>query len=259
MPSQQSPLLALPTELRLAIYTYVLAPTGHVHLTSSPSRRYAVCPIVTPALLRVSRQVHAEAQGILYSANEVCLAVNAHEMCWPLVAEQRIAQRALERLERVFLLLDCVGRFPAASYAEVDFTPLEALVRMRRLRIGLLEDAEERFWRTEPVMQKGEEGEEGEEEEDEAANSQNVLAEVLRRVPPECVVVYGTEEGSEARKVVEMVAVGKMKGIRVSVSEASRELLEEVAGRVPAEQKGVKSGATKDVFLRARQQYLATR
>lgn len=66
-------LFDLPSELRLRIYEFSLAPTGVLCLSSTKNRRCAVNPIVTPAILASCRQGHNEADGIILEQNEVTI------------------------------------------------------------------------------------------------------------------------------------------------------------------------------------------
>ncbi|KAK4912343.1 hypothetical protein LTR49_019161 [Elasticomyces elasticus] len=62
-------LFDLPSELRIRIYECALAPTGVLCLSSTPSKRCAVTPQVTPALLATCRQIRNEADDMIVADN----------------------------------------------------------------------------------------------------------------------------------------------------------------------------------------------
>lgn len=74
-------LLELPAELRLRIFEYALAPTGVLSLLSSSAKRFTVSPTINSAILGTCRQINHEAADMLYSENEICLGVDAHDTC----------------------------------------------------------------------------------------------------------------------------------------------------------------------------------
>ncbi|KAL1585120.1 hypothetical protein WHR41_06520 [Cladosporium halotolerans] len=198
-------LLSLPAELRLRIYSFALAPTGTLYLHRTPSKRHAVTPSISPALLATNRQIHSEAASTLYVENTVHIAVDAHDTAWPAINEARLPQRVLGKLERLCVLLDCTAVL-WRGYDTVDFEAFTALTALRRLRLRalVLPDVEER-----------EEGEDEDEDGDgdggdggfgvtEPANPTRkfpgffrLATEILERVPAGTKVFYGPPAADE--------------------------------------------------------------
>ena len=97
-------LFDLPPELRLRIYEYTLAPTGVLSLTTTATKRRAVLPVISPQMLATCTQLYHEAKDILYSNNEVCISIDAHDTCWPTISERRLPQPVLQKLQHVCLI-----------------------------------------------------------------------------------------------------------------------------------------------------------
>jgi hypothetical protein len=108
-----SPLLALPAELRLLIYGACLAPTGTLQFSSTATHHYALAPRISPALLATCRQIHAEAEQVLYERNTLCLITNAEKTNKPLIAEFQCPQHVLQKLRRICLIFDVALPFCA--------------------------------------------------------------------------------------------------------------------------------------------------
>ncbi|KAF2764315.1 hypothetical protein EJ03DRAFT_256674, partial [Teratosphaeria nubilosa] len=130
-------LFDLPPELRLRIYEYSLAPTGVLSLTSTKTNRKLIQPAVVPALLRTCKQINDEIDSLLFSDNQICISVNAHDTCWRTISESLLPQRVLEKVQHLCVILDCTNYFNA-SYADVDFSPFEALVSLKTIRIAMI-------------------------------------------------------------------------------------------------------------------------
>jgi hypothetical protein len=196
-------LLALPAELRLQIYTSVLAPTGTLYLHRTPTKRHAITPSITPALLATNRQIHAEATGVLYTENTVHIAIDAHDTAWPAINEARLPLRVLGKLEHLCVLLDCTAVF-WGRYAGVDFEAFTALEALRTLRVRVL------------ALEDRVEEEDEEDGDDDQKSGQGpveatwkfkkfplLVVEILERVPVATRIFYGLEarkgEGDAAK------------------------------------------------------------
>lgn len=232
-------LLALPAELREQIYNLCLCPTGVLHLTTTKSKRHATSPILAPALLATNRQINREASDLLL-ANEICLILDAHDTCWPIISETRLPQNVLEKLEHVFFILDCTSNF-RASYEDVDFTALEALISLKKLRLAVmfdeasgLEDVFEEF---------------------------NALTEILSRVPAKTEFVSEVVEGSQQAEYVREAIENRMGHVnnwsnggliprhaaRI-IKTIRQDALKAAVDAVEPDVRGSKSGGSSDVF-----------
>ena len=241
-------LLELPAELRLRIYEYALAPTGTLSLTSTKSKRRATVPILAPALLATCRQIHAEAAHILYTDNSVCITVDAHDTCWPTIAESRLPQRILEKLQHMSVILDATSYF-SAGYEDVDWTAFSALISLKTIRITLLTVGirpSTNFLprRLRPLRELVAE----------------LLPEILERIPAATQISYGTHSCSEERKIsdhaVEVRQRGRLDKMRLIEVDAY-ELTEIGLGVAKNVERGCKSGGVDDVFWENRDSYSA--
>jgi hypothetical protein len=232
--------LELPAELRIRIYEYALAPTGSLALTSTRTKRHATVPILAPALLTTCRQIHSEAANLLYAENSICITVDAHDTCWPTIAEARLPQRVLEKLQHMTVLLDATSYFNA-SYSDVDWTAFSALVSLRTLRIGLITvgglpagtNFVTRRLRHLPDL------------------IAELLPEILERIPASTELVYGTNADSEQRKISDHAIQVRERGRldKLTVMEVGAYELAEIALEVTKHvERGCKSGVVVDVF-----------
>ncbi|KAK3070735.1 hypothetical protein LTR53_009933 [Teratosphaeriaceae sp. CCFEE 6253] len=181
-------LFDLPSELRLRIYEYTLAPCGVLCLSSTPSKRSAVTPVIIPALLRTCRQVYSEADGILLSDNEITITVNAHDTCWPTISEKRLSQSVLRKIQKLCVILDCTDYFNA-SYADVDFSAFTHLVSLRSLRIAMVFRKHYPTQTLAPLHLP-------------QLREFNVVAQVLERVPASTGLFFGTEKETLQNEIV---------------------------------------------------------
>jgi hypothetical protein len=191
----------LPAELRLRIYSFVLAPTGSIYLHRTSSKRFAVTPsTISPAFLAVNRQINYEATGVLYTENTVHIAVDGHDTSWPAINEARLPQPILQKLEHLCVLLDCTAPL-WGQYATVDLDAFTALTELRTLRLRAL------------VLP--DEAEEAEDDDpNAAANNQQVTqgpveptwkfknfpllaVEILERVPVSTKILYGRDTSED--------------------------------------------------------------
>ncbi|KAK3052262.1 hypothetical protein LTR09_006472 [Extremus antarcticus] len=184
-------LLSLPAELRLRIYSAVLAPTNNLFLTRDRHKSYKVDPIISRSLLATCHQIHNEAASILYKENTVSIVVNINENAFPLIPKARLPQRFLEKLQHMCLFLDGCSPSWGAPTAENDWTALTALTALKTMRLTLLAAAlpSRPIWEHTAYW--------------EAAKTfgQNVLREVVERVPASTRIAYGTEEGTVERDI----------------------------------------------------------
>ena len=232
-------LLALPAELREQIYNQCLCPAGVLHLTTTKSKRHATTPILAPALLATNRQIHREASDLLL-ANEICLILDAHDTCWPIISETRLPQNILEKLEHVFFILDCTSNF-RASYEDVDFTALEALISLKKLRSVVmydeasgLEDVFEEF---------------------------NAMTEILSRVPASVKIVHEVVEGSQQAEYLREAVENRMghlnnwsnggfipRNAARNIKTIEQDALKAAVNAIERDVRGNKSGGSSDVF-----------
>jgi len=238
-------LFDLPSELRLRIYEYTLAPSGLLFLVPTKSKRFAVEPAVTPNLLATCRQVHNEADGILYSENEICISVNAHDTCWPTISEKRLPQRVLEELQHMFVLLDCTDYFNS-SYADIDLAPFEALVSLKTLRLAMIYRRNHATQILSPLHIH-------------ALREFNLVTQVLERVPASTLVSYGTVAGSQQDTMVQHIVEMRRRGIGGNIAEGLVTDLEAAGKGVKDLVRGCKSGATTNVFTEAHGTSLSSR
>lgn len=229
-------LLDLPAEIRNSIYRYALAPTGCVVLTSTKSKRFAITPNLAPALLATCHQIHKEAADILYAENTVCITVDAEDTCWPTIAENRLPQQSLEKLQHLFVILDCTAHYFNASFADVDWAPFSALTALKTLRVAILHHRNSyRFtptFLTESVVE--------------------LLTQVLERVPAETSVTFEIEDGAEEHAHLRHV-MERLQGYLPSDSiiQVDAEICE--TGRnLSNMHQGSKSGSMEDVFAEYR-------
>jgi len=248
---ETSPLLSLPAELRLQIYTHTLAPTGSLYLHTTKTKRHAVTPSINLSLLLTCRQIHHEARGILYLENTITFVVDAHDTTWPTISEKRLPQPVLEKLVHLCVLLDCTGPF-RAEYADVDFTPFAALTSLKTLRLRHLSVANEAL-RQDLVFQP-------------------LVTEILERVASSTRVLYGPEEGddgvamyplnasmaqpavTEGRVPMAKVFRDRERRVRLEIRETTGSEWEDAMKDLVVEQGG-KSGGVRDVWAEYREGY----
>ena len=234
-------LLELPAELRMRIYEYAIAPTGFLALTSTKNKRRATVPILAPCLLATCRQIHSEAAHILYAENSICITVDAHDTCWPVVAESRLPQYVLERLQHLTVLLDCTSYF-SASYEDVDWCAFGALISLKTLRLSLITvggaptgtSFVTRRLLPLPQLIAG------------------LWPEILERIPASTDIIYGTDVESDERRVADRIVETRQLGRldKLTVMEVGGEELAEMGLEVTTYvERGRKSGIVKDVFL----------
>ncbi|CAK1364641.1 unnamed protein product [Cercospora beticola] len=235
-------LLSLPAELRTQIYEEALSPTATLHLTSTKTKRHATLPILAPPLIATNHQINQECSSLLYSNNEICIIIDAHDTCWPIISETRLPQSVLEKLEHVFLVLDCTASF-RADYEDVDFTALEALKSLKTLRLAVVYDSASGLR--------------------EIYEEFNPLTEILSRVPASTRVLCGVAEGSQqAEYLAEAVRKKKMPvtqwtngngNLRNAIEDRAisvieSETLKVAVAAVEDDVRGTKLGAHADVF-----------
>ncbi|PPJ54026.1 hypothetical protein CBER1_02949 [Cercospora berteroae] len=235
-------LLSLPAELRTQIYEEALSPTATLHLTSTKTKRHATLPILAPSLLATNHQINQECSSLLYSNNEICIIIDAHDTCWPIISETRLPQPVLEKLELVFLILDCTASF-RADYEDVDFTALEALKSLKTLRLAVVFDRASGLG--------------------EIYGEFNPLTEILSRVPASTRILCGVgEDSAPARYLAEAVRKKKMPvtqwrngngNLRNTIEDRAisvieKQTLEAAVAAVESDVRGTKLGAHRDVF-----------
>lgn len=231
-------LFDLPSELRLRIFEYALAPREALLLTTTAQKRKAVIPSITPALLRTSHQVYQEASEVLLDQNEVTIVVNAHDVCWPTISENRLPQDVLRRLRHLCVILECTDYFNA-GYADVDFEPFEALTSLQSIRIAMI------YRRSSPrqslpSMHIAH------------LREYNVVAQILERIPASTQLLFATEPVTVQHQAARAI-MGRRAVYRSGADEeASAVALEAAANGVPDLVRGCKSGLSKDAFSGSR-------
>jgi hypothetical protein len=237
-------LLELPAELRLRCWEAALAPTGSLFLTRNRDKLHKVEPIISPALLRTCHQIHDEAAPILYEQNSVCLSVNINDNAFPLIPKSRLPQAVLAKLQHMCLILDGCSFYAhsgpyESTYDDVDWNAVTALTSLKTVRLTVLAVA----LPPRPICK------------DEvyftAAKKycQDLLREVVERVPASTKITYGTGEGSAERDIVTSI-LKRYNDYPVSDHEAGEvdgESLALAASTMEAEA-GCKSGSVADVF-----------
>lgn len=240
----QCGLLQLPAELRVRIWEYVLAPTGTLCLTRTNTKRFATDPVLAPRILATCRQIHHEAASMLYAENSICITVDAHDTCWPLIPESRLPQRVLGKLQHMCIILNCINNF-SASYEDVDWTALSALTSLQTLRIALVRSEHdsdpERMWPRPESMEQ-------------------LLPVILERIPAAARVTYGTKPGSPERGVAERLIETSNRARPTGYRDwAAQEVAGTEIGTVAASltdmQQGCKSGGVEDVSGERRDVY----
>lgn len=230
-------LFDLPPELRLRIYEYALAPSGVLCLTSTKTKRFAVEPLPTTQLLATCRKIHSEADGILFSDNEICITVDAHDTCWPTISEKRLPQRILEKLQHMCVILDCTSNF-RADYDDVDLAAFKALTALKTMRIAVIYRKYDDFQPVGPWPER----------------SHNIGAQLLERIPASTVVSYGTTPNSQQDGMLVKAVSTRMRAQRdeCTIEQASAAVLEAAATDVVDLVRGCLSGQTADVFAESR-------
>jgi len=231
-------LFDLPSELRLRIYEYALAPSGVMFLMRTPSKRRAVEPAPTVELLASCSRIYNEAYGLLFSDNEIGITIDAHDTCWPTISEDRLPQAVLERVEHLFVLLDCTDYFNA-SYADVDWAAFSAMVSLKSIRITMVHRKISPQQRLTALLIA-------------ELKEFNVVAQILERIPATAKVTYGTTEGSPQRNVVWQVVNARARAVGGTVVEATSEDLETAERECKDLVRGCLSSCGDDVYKAGR-------
>ncbi|KAI7237989.1 hypothetical protein KC330_g2856 [Hortaea werneckii] len=218
----------LPSELRLRIYEYALAPTQQLHLSRTQTKPFSVSPSITPQLLTACRQIHREASPILLDQNEICIAVDAHDAASPIIPSHRLPARVLQRIRHLSVILDCTNYFNL-SYSDTDLTPFSSLTSLQTLRLAMVYRRNHATQVLAPLHIP-------------SLREFNLVAQVMERIPAATEVVFGTEEGSLQREIVSEVIERRRGGIRGVYVEAPERDLKDAAIGVKGLVRGCKSG-----------------
>ncbi|KAI7364758.1 hypothetical protein KC354_g5433 [Hortaea werneckii] len=238
----------LPSELRLRIYEYALAPTQHLHLSRTQTKPFSVTPATTPQLLTACRQIHREASPILLDQNEICIAVDAHDAASPVIPSHRLPPPVLQRIRHLSVILDCTNYFNL-SYSDTDLSPFSSLISLRTLRLAMVYRRNHATQVLAPLHIP-------------SLREFNLVAQVLERIPAATEVVFGTEEGSLQREIVREVIERRKGGIRGVYVEAPERDLRDAAVGVKRLVRGCKSArptATIDTAASERNETLSGR
>lgn len=231
-------LFDLPSELRLRIYEYALAPTGILFLTRTPSKRRAVKPAPSVELLCSCSRIYNEAYGLLFSDNEIGVTVDAHDTCWPTISEDRLPQAVLERVQHLFVILDCTDYFNA-SYADVDWAAFSALISLKSIRISMVHRKISPQQRLTALLIA-------------ELKEFNVVAQILERIPATAKIFFGTTQGSPQRDVVRQVVNARARAVGGTVVEAASEDLEKAGKDCRDLIRGRLSSCVDDVYKAGR-------
>ncbi|RMY56059.1 hypothetical protein D0863_13108 [Hortaea werneckii] len=218
----------LPSELRLRIYEYALAPTQHLHLSRTQTKPFSVTPPITPQLLTACHQIHREASPILLDQNEICIAVDAHDAASPVIPPHRLPPPVLQRIRHLSVILDCTNYFNL-SYSDTDLTPFSSLTSLQTLRLAMVYRRNHATQVLAPLHIP-------------SLREFNLVAQVLERIPAATEVVFGTEDGSLQREIVREVIERRKGGIRGVYVEAPERDLRDAAVGVKGLVRGCKSG-----------------
>ncbi|KAH9809830.1 hypothetical protein Tdes44962_MAKER06071 [Teratosphaeria destructans] len=233
-------LLDLPPELRLRIYESALAITGVLSLTSTKTHRKVIQPAISPALLRTCKQIYYEIDSLLFSDNEICISVNAHDTCWPTIPDSLLPPRVLPKVQHLCVVLDCTNYFNA-SYADVDFSPFEALVSLKTLRIAMIYRKQYPSQKLTPLHISD-------------YKDYNVVAQILERVPATALVTYGTVPGSAQHDFLQQLRTMRMQESGKRAQEAPVADLEDAGSGVKGLVRGARCGRGRDARLEGRSQ-----
>lgn len=118
--------------------------------------------------------------------------MDVHDTFAPVINESRLPQPALEKLQHVCLICDATANFQA-SYEDVDFTPLSALVSLKTLRLCILFTSSPQT-ATEVLP----------------ASVLALTAQILERVPASTRIICELESGSPQQKLAAYV---RLKGV----------------------------------------------
>jgi hypothetical protein len=176
---------------------------------------------------------------MIFAKNSICITIDAQAVDTPLIAESRLPQPVLEKMQRVCLILDCTATF-RAPFTELDLDVLRAFVNVEHLRVAVV-------LRTDPDAAS----------EAMRASLGTLLGLVLERIPARARVEYGMVVGSEEEKIAEELKVRRQKTFRreqrVVVMVVGSSELEGLAKGVPPNlEKGSLSGGVADVFAEYR-------
>ncbi|KAK5172858.1 uncharacterized protein LTR77_002978 [Saxophila tyrrhenica] len=223
-------LMGLPPELRVRIFELALAP-GSVSLTSCAHQMpQSTFPVLTPALLRTSRQLKQEAEGLL-EANTLIVNASLQSGTRSVIHRTEVPPALLSKIKRLVLVVDAINYNvgpPPESKVQFDWRQLQALTSLTHLRVIGLEspnsDVAVDFWEL-------------------------VLGEIVRRIPANCKLEYGAESPLEIAHVSRMARTIEKAPRRWAgsgpkkVDEAAVAKLKQAAARVSANvEQGVKSG-----------------
>jgi hypothetical protein len=140
--------------------------------------------------------VYEEAKHLLYIKNSICVVVDAGALDAPLIAESRLSQTVLQKLQRVCLVLDCTATF-RAPFTELDLDVLRAFTSIEVLRIAVV-------LRTDPDVAS-------------AAMREMLgilLSLILERIPARTRIEYGVAAGSDEEKVANELRIRRQKTFR---------------------------------------------
>ena len=220
----------------MRIFEYALAPTGYICSTSTKTTRFSINPKVAPALLATCRQIHEEAKHLLFEENRICIRCDAHETAWPSIAESRLPQHVLERIQHLYVVLDCTSRFFRASFADVDWTAFSALTSLKSIRIAVLRHCSTHYSHSQHFHP-----------EYFAESMDCLLREILHRIPAGAVVEYGALSADLRQFTENILESGCRREGGIEMREIDAEDIGAVAATMDVQQ-GCQSGGIEDVF-----------
>lgn len=178
--------LALPTEIRLLIYSYVLPPPT-ISLIPAPTQRNMIHRAYSHALLTTCKQTHAETTVSYYNNTFHIYAIS---MPTPLFSQFSPAAKeifTLKNLKRVFVFLTLAPGLFKESYADLA-TELATMPCLKEFGFAIL------GWVVNPVSNV--------DVHDKTCKAgRSLFVDVLSKVPERCVARYGVQTQEQWRSL----------------------------------------------------------
>lgn len=238
--------LDLPPELRNWVYEELLvSKTGYLSMKRlgdvdhfkgvKLETHYSGCH---PAILAACKLVHREAKDILYQMNTIVSTVNAHPGTRPTLQMARFPLSMFPRLTSVVLVVDSivdggVFRDLPPDYGKMNWMALQSLTGLKNLRICNVE----RLGQSQ--------------REDHQKHKNQLLKEIIERIPADCALAFGAIQGME-RKYLDGVVDYQNRRKHVQhyqVTQAQQVDGDVLKACAEGINQGIKSGDEKDYFF----------